>query len=407
MRRRAPPHCRERRHGSARDGVGGGRRDGGYCEPTQGRVRRMLNRRLLLTGSGAALAAAALGLPPAARAGTTLKFGAPAPFSFETLTREAEGLAARAYEPPASPSAEVLNRLDYDALGRIRFDPQAALFRDGPGAYPATFFHLGKFFPTPVRMYMLSAGQGAAQAREILYDPDYFCMPADCPAHELPRDAGICRLPLPGEPRGTSASSTGARTIGWPFSAPPTSAPSASCTSTVCRRAGSRSISPRRSPRGIPGFHALLLRAPRARAADMRSSSTRCSRAEHRRRCRFAMTRGKAVVMEIERALFLRREVSRLGIAPLTSMYWFSETMKPTAIDWRPEVHDSDGLAMWTGAGEHIWRPLNNPPHDRRLRLRRQNPQRLRPVAARPRVRSLSRRRLLRSPPEPVGRAAG
>jgi hypothetical protein len=42
-------------------------------------------------------------------------------------------------------------------------------------------------------------------------------------------------------------------------------------------------------------------------------------------------------------------------------MYWFSETVKPTAIDWRPEVHDSDGLAMWTGSGEHIWRPLNNP----------------------------------------------
>ncbi|MFL5233605.1 MAG: glucan biosynthesis protein, partial [Microvirga sp.] len=54
--------------------------------------------------------------------------------------------------------------------------------------------------------------------------------------------------------------------------------------------------------------------------------------------------------------------VERLGIAPLTSMYWYSETAKPTAIDWRPEIHDSDGLALWTGAGERIWRPLNNPP---------------------------------------------
>ena len=54
-----------------------------------------------------------------------------------------------------------------------------------------TFFHLGRFFPTPVRMYVLSAGQGAAQAREILYDPDYFLLPADSPAHELPRDAGF------------------------------------------------------------------------------------------------------------------------------------------------------------------------------------------------------------------------
>ena len=44
-------------------------------------------------------------------------------------------------------------------------------------------------------------------------------------------------------------------------------------------------------------------------------------------------------------------------------MYWYSETVKQAAIDWRPEVHDSDGLAMWTGGGEHIWRPLNNPAH--------------------------------------------
>jgi glucans biosynthesis protein len=43
-------------------------------------------------------------------------------------------------------------------------------------------------------------------------------------------------------------------------------------------------------------------------------------------------------------------------------MYWFSETKKETGIDWRPEVHDSDGLALWMGTGERAWRPLNNPP---------------------------------------------
>jgi len=79
--------------------------------------------------------------------------------------------------------------------------------------------------------------------------------------------------------------------------------------------------------------------------------------------CRFVMSRGRGVVMEVEQLLCLRNAVSRLGIVPLTSMYWFSETEKPEAADWRPEVHDSDGLAMWNGRGEHLWRPLNNPPH--------------------------------------------
>ena len=67
--------------------------------------------------------------------------------------------------------------------------------------------------------------------------------------------------------------------------------------------------------------------------------------------------------MDIDQSFYLRGDVVRFGVAPLTSMYWFSETAKPTAIDWRPEVHDSDGLAMWTGWGGRLWRPLNNPPH--------------------------------------------
>jgi glucans biosynthesis protein len=67
--------------------------------------------------------------------------------------------------------------------------------------------------------------------------------------------------------------------------------------------------------------------------------------------------------MDVDCTLFVRAAVSRFGIAPLTSMYWFSETKKETAIDWRPEVHDSDGLEMWTGSGERLWRALNNPPY--------------------------------------------
>jgi glucans biosynthesis protein len=77
---------------------------------------------------------------------------------------------------------------------------------------------------------------------------------------------------------------------------------------------------------------------------------------------RFTLVRAKDVVMDIETTLFTRAQVSRFGIAPLTSMYWYSETKKETAIDWRPEVHDSDGLSMWSGNGERLWRPLNNPP---------------------------------------------
>ena len=89
---------------------------------------------------------------------------------------------------------------------------------------------------------------------------------------------------------------------------------------------------------------------------------------------KFVLQRGKGVLMDIECRLFLRRDVGRFGLAPLTSMYWYSETVKPTGIDWRPEVHDSDGLAMWNGAGERIWRPLNNPTQTRASSFSDNNP---------------------------------
>ncbi|HEY2401045.1 MAG TPA: glucan biosynthesis protein D, partial [Steroidobacteraceae bacterium] len=78
---------------------------------------------------------------------------------------------------------------------------------------------------------------------------------------------------------------------------------------------------------------------------------------------KFVMQRDKAVNMDVQAQLFLRRDVGQLGIAPMTSMYWYSETNKPGQIDWRPEIHDSDGLVMWNGAGEYIWRPLNDNTH--------------------------------------------
>ena len=78
---------------------------------------------------------------------------------------------------------------------------------------------------------------------------------------------------------------------------------------------------------------------------------------------RFQVWRTEGVLQEVEAVLFVRKDIKRLGLAPLTSMYWFSESEKRRLEDWRPEVHDSDGLAIWTGNGERIWRPLVNQPH--------------------------------------------
>jgi glucans biosynthesis protein len=75
---------------------------------------------------------------------------------------------------------------------------------------------------------------------------------------------------------------------------------------------------------------------------------------------RFVVTPGQDTLVDVQSRLYLRKNVTTLGIAPLTSMF-FSGENQPQPGDFRPEVHDSDGLMVETGNGEWLWRPLSNP----------------------------------------------
>ena len=76
---------------------------------------------------------------------------------------------------------------------------------------------------------------------------------------------------------------------------------------------------------------------------------------------RFTVQPGLATVMDVELTLFPRAELHVVGIAPLTSMFLFDETNRGRLDDYRPEVHDSDGLQITSKSGEHIFRQLANP----------------------------------------------
>lgn len=81
-----------------------------------------------------------------------------------------------------------------------------------------------------------------------------------------------------------------------------------------------------------------------------------------------------AVVQDVTAALFFRRDVAQLGLAAASSMFWYDQSDKSVRHDWRPEIHDSDGLAIWAGNGERIWRPLENPSVARLHALRADSP---------------------------------
>jgi glucans biosynthesis protein len=325
----------------------------------------MLDRRSLLTAGGASMALAALGFPADALAAGGLKLSQPTPFSFERLVTLAQTLAAKAHVADASLPAEVLQRIDYEEHGKIKFNTDNALFRDGPGPFPVTFFHLGRFFQTPVRMHVVEAASGDGFAREIVYDTSYFTMPADSPARKLPDGAGFAGFRLQesrlGDPKKLPWQTNdwvaflGAsyfRAIGELYQY-----------GLSARGVALDAAMPDR-PEEFPNFTRFYFEPPAPEATAMTVYAL-LEGPSITGAYKFVLQRGKAVLMDIESRLFLRRDIGRLGLVPLTSMYWYSETVKPTGIDWRPEVHDSDGLAIWNGAGERVWRPLNNPAQTR------------------------------------------
>jgi periplasmic glucans biosynthesis protein len=322
------------------------------------------DRRFVLSGAAASIAASALGLPPraATAAATGLKLGAAVQFSFDALTAEARARAAQPYKPAPPLPQSIVQRIDYDAWGKIKFNTEFALFRDGPGAYPVTFFHVGKYFAAPVHMFVLSAAGSPALARAILYDPEYFRMPPDSPARAL-RGGGFAGFRFQ-ESRLGDQQKLDWRTNDWVafLGASYFRAIGELYQYGLSARGVAIDVTLAGHPEEFPVFTRFYF-APPAGDTNTVTVYALLEGPSLTGAYRFDMQREKSVLMEVEARLFLRRDVGRLGIAPLTSMYWFSETAKPTAIDWRPEVHDSDGLALWTGAGEHIWRPLNDPQH--------------------------------------------
>ncbi len=311
--------------------------------------RRSLLQLLLAAGTARLIG----GGGTANAAATGLEFGPPEPFSYDWLKQHARKIAAKPYEPPPRPDPAIVARIDYDAHGKLRFRKEFALYRDG--AYPVTFQHVGMYFPKTVRMHAVDG----ETAREVVYDPDYFTIGADHVAaglsHQPSAFAGFWVHDPVGkgeldkiEPWATFLGASYFRGVGE--------------LGQVGLSARGIALAPGGpGPEEFPDFVAYWFE-PAGDADQPVTVYALLDGPSVAGAYRFLLRRTTGVVMDIEAAIHPRRTVERLGLAPLTSMYWFSETAKQTMVDWRPEVHDSDGLAMWTGAGERIWRPLNNPP---------------------------------------------
>lgn len=313
----------------------------------------MQRRRFLLNGAGMLATAAALepfGLAADNSAPHGLKtLGTAEPFDYARLKGMARTLATAPYKPAPNKMPPAIAKLDWDQWQSIGFRKERALWADADLPFRVRFFHLGFHAIKPVRMYEVQNGM----SREIAYDPAMFdygksgLHPGDAPA-----DLGFA---------------------GFNF---------LFHTDWVRDRAAFQGASYFRavdggrqygmSQRGLaldtglpvteefPDFIAYYLERP-VKGSNVLTVYGLLDSPSVSGAYRFLITVDDTLLMDIDAAIYPRKQLERMGIAPGTSMFLYGKADRRLAVDWRPEIHDSDGLQLWTGAGESIWRPLNNP----------------------------------------------
>lgn len=313
----------------------------------------LTDRRTLLAGLAAGLA-----LPPGSlalarpEAGQGARLGPARDFSPHWLSHHAKQLASKPYKAPQYPQSAIVKSLNFDAMQKIRFRADHALWRGAPVPYPISFFHLNKYSPEPVRLHALENGhRGRLVSREIIYGADYFDYGS----------SGINPKPLAhlGFSGFRAMNSQSSNTDWLAFQGASYFRSSGADGQYGASARGIAINTALSTAEEFPRFSQFWLTENGATLtiyALLEGNSVTGA-------YKFDAVKHGGVIIDVHAELFFRADISRLGLAPLTSMYWYGENERRKAVDWRPEIHDSDGLALWTGRGERIWRPLIDPPH--------------------------------------------
>lgn len=310
-----------------------------------------MQRRDLLAAS-AALAGLGISLPvPAAHAASRIAhLGSPQRFDYAGLKGRARLMAQSPHVPSIAKLPPEIDKLTWDQYQAISPNADHALWTDDELRFRLRFFHLGLFFKTPVRLHELAGGM----AQQIAYDPGLFNYgKSGLHPSRLPKDLGFAGFRINYHTNWISdvAAFLGAsyfRAVGGEGQYG-LSARGLAIDSGISGK-----------PEEFPLFTDFWFEKPPAGSALLTVYALMDSPSVAGA-YRFDIRPGDTLTMDVDAALYPRRTVERLGIAPLTSMFQAGENDKRRANDWRTEIHDSDGLSIWTGHGEWIWRPVTNP----------------------------------------------
>ncbi|TWI38211.1 glucans biosynthesis protein [Paracoccus sulfuroxidans] len=276
------------------------------------------------------------------------------PFDFDSLVAIAQDYASKAYDAPRSELIGTFGELNYDQYRGIRFrrdaDPWA-----GSRDFWLDLLAPGAIFHEPVEINLVDDGV----VRPLKFDPHMF-------------DFDPAQFP-----NGVDYDTIG--DMGWsgfrvraPLNRPDVMDEFLVFQGASYFRAVARGTLYGQSARGLaigtgspegeefPIFRSFWIHRPgpqdRSVLVHALLDSKSVSGAYE-----FRVTPGAETTIDTRVALFPRNELSKVGIAPLTSMYWFGPADRVNIDDYRPAVHDSDGLQMLTGAETRLWRVLSGP----------------------------------------------
>jgi periplasmic glucans biosynthesis protein len=273
------------------------------------------------------------------------------PFSLDTLLDDAKRLAASAYVPQRNSLPAAIDKLSPEQYRSTHFNPDAGIWRAEKLPFRIELLRAGYNLPTSVKVATVEDGL----AKDVVATPAMYQMSGAVPAQ-----LSKVSLPLSGFRIRSRINSIKVWDEFLVFQG------------ASYFRAVAKNLLYGLSARGLaintgepsgeefPAFTHFWIERPAARAnsiviyALLESESATGA-------YKFTVTPGVETQTEVELTLFPRTEMRAVGIAPLTSMFLFDETNRGHLDDYRPEVHDSDGLQITTKSGEQLFRPLANP----------------------------------------------
>jgi len=274
-----------------------------------------------------------------------------AAFGLDDVGERAKKLAAATYNEPKGQVPDWLLKLSYDQWRDIRFRADEALWRAKKLPFQVQFFHPGLYYDRTVKVNLVEP----SGVKPLRFSPNMFDYGKNDFASRVPQDLGFAgfRVHAPIKTKEyfdeviVFLGATYFRAVGRD------EVFGLSARGLAIDTAESRGEE-------FPWFKEFWLVQPAPNAKELTLYALLDS-PSLTGAYRFAVTPGDQTVVKVEGRLYLRREVQKVGVAPLTSMFFHGENTRQHFDDFRPEVHDTDGLLVHFASGEWLWRPTDNP----------------------------------------------